>query len=230
MLDDLSLSATQRNLLESSTALYEQNVDMVGEFLADRGLSRVDATSARVGFVAKPAVPEHARFTGMMSLSYLTPAGVVAIKFRNMTGVGPKYAAPTGQRVRMYNVMALHSPGTTVAICEGELDALVMERVVGIPAVGVPGVSQWSAHPWWARVFADYERVLMIADHDLPKSASALDDNAEEVPAKEPPGQQLAAKVEKSIGARVILPPPGLDLSDWVKVEGPDAVRKACNV
>lgn len=223
MLDQLTLSSLQRQTLQEAAELYAQSVDEVGWFLQERGLSREQATSHLLGSVSEPVIPEHQRFVGMMSIPYVTPAGVVAIKFRNFSEHGPKYDAPAGQQTRMYNVSALQSEGDIVAICEGELDALVMTHVAGIPAVGIPGATQWDGHPWWARAFADYQQVLVIADHDLPKEGDKPD--------KVPPGQKHSAKVAKSIeGARVILPPPGLDLSDWVQAEGPEAVRRACGV
>jgi phage/plasmid primase-like uncharacterized protein len=161
-------------------------------------------------------MPEHERFKGMMSIPYLSPAGVLALKFRQLDPErSPKYDSPGGQHARLYNVAALHTPGSTVAICEGELDALVMTTVVGIPAVGIPGASHWQDH--WSRCFADYGTVLVIADNDEKEDGSN-------------PGVKHANRVVKALGsaARCILPPNGMDLGEWVTTHGPDDVRNAC--
>lgn len=224
MLDSLTLSHSLRATLEAVTAAFEANLYLAQEFLEDRGV--VDeslARSYRLGVVSEDYAGFE-RFAGMLSIPFLSPAGVLAIKFRCLGEHDckeeghPKYNAPDGQAVRLYNVAALHSDGDVVAICEGELDALVMTELVGIPAVGVPGVSQWKAHPWWSRCFADYEEVLVIADNDLKESGKN-------------PGLDAARKISKDIpGSRVVIPPPGLDLTEWVLRDGVGAVREACSM
>src|SRR4051812_28766851 len=159
----------------------------------------------------------------MLSIPFLSPAGVLAIKFRCLSCVGkceghPKYNAPENQQVRLYNVGALHSAGDVVAICEGELDALVMSELVGIPAVGIPGATQWDGHKWWVRAFADYPEVLVIADNDLREDGKN-------------PGLSAAKKIAKSVpGGRVVVPPPGEDLNSWYLQAGAEAVRNACGI
>lgn len=193
------------------------NLDMAGGFLASRGLSREQAIGARLGKCVEPAVPEHERFRGMLSIPYLTPGGVVAIKFRQLDPArSPKYDSPAGQTARLYNVAALHTTGDTVAVCEGEMDALVMTEVVGIPAVGIPGASHWQKH--WSRCFADYPKVLVVADNDVSNEKN--------------PGVRHAERVVKEIGsaARLVLPPADMDLGDWVAEHGPEAVKGACGV
>ncbi|HET6917257.1 MAG TPA: toprim domain-containing protein [Acidimicrobiales bacterium] len=155
----------------------------------------------------------------MLSVPYVTPAGVVAIKFRCIAEGcdckathGGKYDGPSGQKARLYNVAAVHEKGDTIAICEGEFDALVMHHVVGIPAVGTPG-TQWLDH--WPRVFSDYDRVLVIADHDVHANGDS-------------PGIKHAKKVVASLhGAQMILPPEGCDTSEWVARDGAENVRRA---
>ena len=41
-----------------------------------------------------------------------------------------------------------------MAICEGELDTIIASSVLGIPAVGVPGVAAWKPH--FTKMFAGY--------------------------------------------------------------------------
>lgn len=217
MLDGLIVSSLQRRTLEQATATFEQNLYDAKDFLSARGISEAVARGHRLGATSDSPPVGYERFANMMSLPYLTPTGVVAIKFRALDPERkPKYDAPSGQQVRLYNVAALHTPGDVVAVCEGELDALVMSEIVGIPAVGVPGASNWQDH--WVRCFADYETVLVIADNDQKEDGSN-------------PGLKHAEKVVKKIpGARLVKPPAGADLNDWVLDNGVEAVRNACGV
>lgn len=215
-LDSLILSNSVRSFLEEATSRYEANVNQAASYLIGRGLDQGAATGARLGVVSDP-MPGHERFRGMVSIPYLTPAGVVAIKFRcaephDCKAEGhEKYNAPTGQKARLYGVQALHTKGDTVAIVEGEFSSIVMTHVVGIPTVGTPS-TQWHDH--WTRCFSDYERVLVIADNDLKPDGSN-------------PGEKHAKKVVSAVpNARLILPPPGLDPDEWIQVEGADVVRK----
>lgn len=217
MLDQLTLSSSLRKSLETATALFERNLYDAQDFLVSRGITEAQAVSYRLGAVPSDAPPEYERFVGMMSLPYLSPAGVVALKFRALDPERkPKYDAPSGQHARLYNVAALHSKGDTVAICEGEIDALVCTEHVGIPAVGIPGASHWLDH--WSRAFMDYEEVLVIADHDAKEDGSD-------------PGLKHALRVVQKVpGARLIKPPPGEDLNSWVLNYGVGAVRSACGI
>ena len=120
----------------------------------------------------------------MLSIPYITPAGVVGIKFRRLDDGTPKYLWPTGQKIGLYNVGDLHKDSDTIAICEGEIDTLVLSGVVGIPAVGVAGVSQWK--PWFPKLFEPYKRVLIFADNDVKADGKN-------------PGQELAKRIKEDL-------------------------------
>lgn len=213
MLDGLVLSRSQRDSLERATAMYQANVDQAASYLVGRGIDQAGATSHRLGVVCEPALPDHERFVGWLAIPYLSAGGVVAIKFRRLVdGPGPKYDAPSGQKARLYNSRVLADGGAVVAVCEGELDALVCTSVVGVPAVGTPGTT-WLEH--FPRCFGDYDRVVVVADHDIKEDGST-------------PGQKHARKVKDSIpGAGLVTPPPGLDLGEWVLEYGAGTVRRA---
>lgn len=220
MLDSLKLSESHRASLEEAAAAYQQQLtqDQVS-YLIGRGIDRDAGLSARLGGCNEP-LPGHERFQGMIALPYVTPAGVVAIKFRcpldhDCKAEGhSKYDQPS-QHARLYNVQALHMPGDVAAICEGEFDALVMTHRVGIPAVATPGTT-WLDH--WPRCMADYERVLVLADSDVKEDGSN-------------PGLKHANKVASTMSnAEVVSPPPGLDCTDWFLAEGAEAIRERCGV
>jgi putative DNA primase/helicase len=148
----------------------------------------------------------------MLSIPYLTFHGTVAMKFRRVEGDGPKYDSPPGQKARLFNAKALSEGGDLAIVCEGELDAVMAQGALGVPAVASPGTN-WMDH--WSRCFGDFDRVVVIADHDAKEDGSD-------------PGMKHAQKVQKAIpGAELVLPPPGLDLTDWVAQNGVDEVRRA---
>jgi hypothetical protein len=216
VLESLTLSASQRSTLDRAAATYAADVHLAAEFLAARGITEAAARSSLLGVVSEPVTYEHKRFRGRLSIPFVTPAGVVQMRFRCLEdhdcrdeGHG-KYDSPGGLPTRLYNVAALHSDGNTVGITEGELDAVVATHVLGLPSVGVPGIKNWKPH--FARCFADYEEVLVFADHDE----------------DEEKGLKHARRAVKEIpGARLVLPPLGLDLTEWVVRDGAEAVRDA---
>ena len=218
MLDTLKLSDSQRRTLQTAAEQYALNVDQAADFLSARGLAREDVTGHLLGTVRDPP-PGHERFVGRLSIPYLSPAGVVAIRFRclqdhdcHAEGHG-KYDSPAGLPTRLYNVMALHTNGSRVGIAEGELDALVATELLGLPTTGVPGIKNWKAH--YGRCFADYEEILVFGDNDP----------------DEDKGLKHARKVVRELpGARLVLPPSGLDLTEWIQAEGVETVRKACGL
>jgi DNA primase len=217
-LDSLMLSASQRNSLELATARYEQNVERAGSYLQGRGIGREAALAARLGFVSDP-ISGHERFEGWLSIPYCTPGGVVAMKFRRLGEGTPKYDGPGGQKLRLYNAGLLaNTTGEVVVIVEGELDAIIGTRVVGVPTVGTWGTNWLDHHP---RCFADFARVLVVADHDEPK---VVKEGEKPVQVGVRQAKKIAATIPHS---EVIMPPLGLDLTDWVLQAGADEVRKA---
>ena len=206
-LRSLMLSAEQRSSLEHLTAQAEERLDEMGPYLEGRGIDRDAAVAARLGCGSD-------EYEGMLSIPYLTPAGVVAIKYRRLGGDGPKYDGPAGQVARLYNVRAIVEGGDVIAICEGELDALVCHSYI-TPAVAAPGVS-WQDH--WTRALADFERKLIVVDHDVKEDGSSPGIKH---------GKSLLTKIP---GAELVFPPPGMDLNEWYLAEGPDAIRKAMKI
>lgn len=154
---------------------------------------------------------------GMLSIPYLTPGGVVGFKFRCIQDHDCKaercqrYDSPTGQKARLYGVESLQDRGDTICIVEGEVARIVMRYIVGVPTVATPG-TQWLEH--WPRCFADFERILVIADHDVHPNGDS-------------PGIKHAKKVVSTMqGAQLVLPPPGFDPDEWLVSYGVDKVRE----
>lgn len=150
--------------LEEQVDRYARNISLAEEFLNGRGLTIEDAQTYRLGVVVSDDWPETAPYRGRLSIPYLTPSGVRDIRFRSLDGTDPKYMSRPGAHGLMFNVGALWQDSHTIAICEGEMDAIVMDLYSGIPAVGIPGAQAWKKH--FAKLFADYDRVLVIGDGD----------------------------------------------------------------
>lgn len=188
----------------------------LASYLQGRGIDKDAATGHLLGLVADP-LPEHASMVGRLSIPYITPAGVVSIRFRDLTGNSKaKYLDVDGVTPRLFNARALFTESTHIAICEGELDAIVLQEQVGIPATAVAGGNGWSDH--MPRCFADFEKVYVICDDDDKEDGTN-------------PGWEFAKKINGSLAAVgidgvTIKPPRGLDVTEWFMRDGADAIRK----
>jgi len=168
---------------------------------------------AMIGVVGDP-LPGHEQYRGRLCIPFLSPSGVVALRFRALDDSPAKYLSLPGAIPRLYGVAALHTGLPYVAITEGEFDALALTQA-GLPAVGVPGANSWQKH--YPRCFADFSTVYVITDNDVKH-----DEEGKLLPN---PGQQLAQKIAKSVkNAVVIVPPENVDVSEWLLRDGREAV------
>lgn len=221
----MSQRSAKLNALQATVERYAEALpgSQAATYLATRGFDETSARGALLGMVVDPP-SEHQQMEGMLCIPYLTPSGVVAVKFRSVstststsstdafaTGAGsPKYLIPSGQKTRLFNVMAFQKDEHRIAICEGELDALTLHLLVGVPSVGVPGVQNWKQ--WYARCFDGYAEVLVFADNDLKDDGSN-------------PGQELGRRIVLEVPqARVVQLPRGEDVSSLFVKSGKDAV------
>ena len=203
------LSSEQKQLLTASAEKYHQNLSPeTVSYLRSRGLSKEVADSFLLGTVTEPS-PGHEHAVGALSIPYLTPSGVVGIKFRKIDGTQPKYTWPTGQKIGMFNVIDLVSVETdTMCICEGEIDTIVLSGMCNIPAIGVAGVSQWK--PWFPILFEGYKRTFVFADNDLKEDGRN-------------PGMELAKRIKEDLAEAVVVNlPPNTDVNDMFQREGAD--------
>lgn len=161
----MRLSPAQKALLERASKQYEANIQLAAEYLESRGLSLEDAKNARLGVVVEP-VSGHEAFYGRLSIPYITPTGVVDIRFRSLGVEEPKYMGLPGARTGMYNVRGLWEAMDIIAVTEGEIDALTLHHKVGVPAVGIPGANSWKPH--YTRLLQDYDTIFVFADGDQP--------------------------------------------------------------
>jgi DNA primase len=202
------LSAEQKQLLTETAARYHETIDVeTVSYLRSRGISKEVAVTFLLGTVNNPA-PGHEHAAGCLSIPYITPTGVVGIKFRKIDGGQPKYIWPTGQKIGMFNVKDLILDTDTMCICEGEIDTMVLSGLCGIPAVGVAGVTQWKEH--FPIMFEGYKRIFVFADNDVKEDGRN-------------PGMELAKRIKEDLNNAIVINlPENKDVNDVYLREGAD--------
>lgn len=199
----------QRNWMTGLADRYHDSLDEATvSYLASRGIDQDASSGFRLGLVVDPD-PAHEQYAGRLSIPFITPSGVVHMRFRCLEEHGEqkcsdhfhgKYEGPAGEETRLYNVMALHEGGGTIAVIEGELDATI-STVAGLPAVGVPGINNWK--PYYYRLLEDFEQVIVIGDGDAA-------------------GRSFVATLAQNIGSAIRRPmPEGHDVTSYVLEHGP---------
>ncbi len=116
----------------------------------------------RLGVVSEPIVG-HEQYEGRLAIPYISPSGVVDIRFRAINHEEPKYLGLPGSETRLYNVCSYFQATDWIAVCEGEIDTITLTKL-GIPAVGVPGVKNIKSHHY--RILSDFQRIYVFADGD----------------------------------------------------------------
>lgn len=189
--------------LAEATSLYEQSVVEAKDYLLARGITGEMAQRFRLGFVTTPMVG-HEQYQGRLSIPYVTPTGVVNLRFRAVDGDGAKYLGLPGSRTNLFNVRDLGWDHDVLVVCEGELDTVIVSGGLGIPSVGVPGVSNWKPH--YSRCLHDFSRVIVACDGDAP-------------------GREFGNKLAKEIDRAVVIHmPEGSDVNDVYLQEGPEGL------
>lgn len=206
-----TLSSEQRAFFESAVSTYQQ--DLAGDtaaqmYLMGRGFGPQAAATFRLGVVRRPLIG-HESFAGRLVIPYLTPAGVVNIRFRCLEShvckdVGcPKYLSMDGMESNLYNVLDLKKPSSFICVCEGELDAATLS-MAGLPAVGVPGVENWREH--FGRCLEDFDVIYSFADGDKA-------------------GRRFAKFLAKEVKGRAVRLPDGQDVNEIYVKEGAGGLR-----
>ena len=205
-------SNAQSKLLLEAAQRYAQAISPEAlSVLAARGISEEVAARYQLGTVTEP-LNGHEMHEGWISIPYITASGsCVGFKFRRIDDGKPKYGSPTGQKAHLYNVCDITLDSPHIVVCEGELDAVITSGMLGIPAVGVPGVAAWKAH--FPKLFAGYETIYVVGDNDIKEDGSN-------------PGAEFAKRVANEVmNAVIVTLPPGMDINDHYLKFGADATR-----
>lgn len=178
----------------------------------------------KLGEVVDPE-PGHEHLVGRLSIPYATTSGVVDIKFRCVKHADckarncVKYLGLDGTaqdeqglpRAWLFNAKSVLDAADMVVITEGELDAIAVEVIADIPAVGVPGSTIWPKCKHWVRVF-DGLKVLVLADGDKAGVIAA---------------KAIASSLPE---AQVIRMPDGHDANSYLVEHGAEAFYERCGL
>jgi len=189
------LSSSQKQFLLRATQQYASKIEAAEEYLAQRSLSVDEARIFHLGVVEEP-LPSHEQYKNRLAIPYITPSGVVDIRFRSMHGEDPKYMGLTGAKTTMFNTQACFVANKYICVTEGEFDCILMSVKTMHPTVGIPGANNWKSH--YAKILDDFETVIVLADGD-------------------PAGQEFGKKISRELGnTNVITMPEGEDVNSII--------------
>jgi DNA primase len=203
------LSKSQRELLAKATENYERNLGEALPYLLSRGITEETARMFRLGFVKNPETG-HELYQGKLSIPYLTPAGVIDIRFRSLSNdSGPKYLSRPGASTHIYNIGALSRDNGMLVVCEGEIDTIIATQV-GFIAVGLPGANNWKQ--FYSRVLDGWDKIMLFCDGD----------NA---------GREMAKTISRELdNVFPVFMPDNQDVNDVFLAEGAEGLRKRVGV
>lgn len=201
------LLTEQKKSLLDVVIHYSKNLsEQAKVYLEGRGISEQVANQFSLGTITDP-INGHEAFEGWLCIPYFTALGDVSIvKFRRLDDGKPKYGQPIGQKTHLYNVADTIIDSHRIVICEGELDAVVLSGVLGIPAVGVPGVASWKNY--YAKLFNGFDTVYIAGDNDIKEDGSN-------------PGAEFSRRVASDLlNGQIVQLPAGMDINDYYLAHG----------
>ena len=195
----MRLNNLQRQFLLQATQQYAAQIEVAEEYLSSRQLSVEEARTFHLGVVVDP-LPGHEQYKGRLSIPYITPSGVVDIRFRSLHGEDPKYMGLVGAETTMFNTQACFVADEYICVTEGEFDCIIMTVKTQHPTVGIPGANNWKKH--YAKILDDFDTVIVLADGDAP-------------------GLEFGKKISRELGnVNIISMPDGEDVNSMIIKEG----------
>lgn len=159
----MRLSNSHRQFLLRATQQYASQIEVAKDYLLTRHLSVEEARTFHLGVVVDP-MPGHEGFKNRLAIPYITPSGVVDIRFRAMGDVDPKYMGMVGAKTTMFNTPACFVQSKYICVTEGEFDCIMMSVKTNHPTVGIPGANNWKPH--YSRILDDFDMVIILTDGD----------------------------------------------------------------
>ena len=195
----MRLSSSQRQFLLQATQRYASKIELAKEYLLNRHLSVEEASIFHLGVVEDP-LPGHEAYIGRLAIPYITPAGVVDIRFRAISNEDPKYMGLIGAKTTMFNTQACFVADKYICVTEGEFDCIMMSVKTMHPTIGIPGANNWKPH--YAKILDDFEVVIVLADGD-------------------PAGLEFGKKISRELGnVNIISMPDGEDVNSMMIKQG----------
>jgi len=197
------LSSSQKNFLLQATQRYAARIELAKEYLLSRQLSVEEARVFHLGVVEDP-LPGHEAYIGRLAIPYITPSGVVDIRFRGIHNEDPKYMGLVGAKTTMFNTQACFVADKYICVTEGEFDCIMMTVKTMHPTIGIPGANNWKPH--YAKILDDFDTVIVLADGDAA-------------------GLEFGKKISRELGnVNIVSMPEGEDVnsimikrgSDWI--------------
>jgi 5S rRNA maturation endonuclease (ribonuclease M5) len=202
------LSNSQRQFLLQATQRYAGTIELAKEYLSSRHLSVEEANIFHLGVVADP-LPGHEPYKGRLAIPYITPSGVVDIRFRAMHNEDPKYMGLVGAKTTMFNTKACFVADKYICVTEGEFDCIMMGVKTQHPTIGIPGANNWKPH--YAKILDDFEIVIVLADGDAA-------------------GLEFGKKISRELGnVNIISMPEGEDVNSMMVKRGSDWIDERIN-
>ncbi len=196
----MRLNNSQRQFLLQATQRYAAAIESASAYLSNRHLSVEEAKVFHLGVVEDP-LPGHEPYLGRLAIPYITPSGVVDIRFRDLTGThDAKYMGLVGAETTMFNTQAVFAADSYICVTEGEFDCIMMGTKTQHPTVGIPGANNWKKH--YAKILDDFETVIVLADGDAP-------------------GLEFGKKISRELGnVNIISMPDGEDVNSMMIKKG----------
>jgi DNA primase len=202
----LVLGPERRKALTAKAEALAADVAEVLPYLEARGITDEAADLFGLGYASE------GQYAGRMSIPYITPNGVIQIKYRCLDtsheidgkhDCSAKYIGETGCGSVLFNARALIGAGDIVVLTEGEMDAISVQSATELPSVGYPGVSSWKT--FYRLCFEGIREILVVADGDEP-------------------GRKAASQIAEKLGmsARVVDLGDGYDSNTFITEFGPD--------
>jgi len=199
------LSSSHRQFLLKATQQYASHIQIAEEYLEGRSLSVEEAQQFHLGVVVDP-LPGHEQYKGRLAIPYITPSGVVDIRFRGYHGEDPKYMGLVGAKTTMFNTPALFVAHKYVCVTEGEFDCIIMSVKTEHPTVGIPGANNWKSH--YTKILDDFDIVMVLADGDTA-------------------GQEFGKKISRELpNVNIISMPEGEDVNSVVTRLGSEWINE----
>ena len=195
------LSTSQRNFLLQATQRYATAIEKAEPYLLSRQLSVDEARVFHLGVVEDP-LPGHEPYKGRLAIPYITPSGVVDIRFRALGNDDPKYMGLVGAKTTMFNTQACFVADKYICVTEGEFDCIMMSSKTVHPTVGIPGANNWKPH--YAKILDDFDIVIVLADGDAA-------------------GLEFGKKISRELGnVNIVSMPEGEDVNSMMIKQGSD--------
>lgn len=201
----MRLSSSHRQFLLQATHQYASQIHLAAEYLATRNLSVEEAQRFHLG-VVKDALPGHEQYTGRLAIPYITPSGVVDIRFRAIGNADPKYMGMPGAKTSMFNAQVVLTASDYICVTEGEIDCITVSVKTNHPAIGIPGANNWK--PFYSKILDDFDTVIVLADGDTA-------------------GMDFGKKVSRELGnVNIVQMPEGHDVNSIVMLEGAEFINE----